>query len=73
MKLKPLAPLLCLFIAVPGLSVAAEKTVYGLNDYARINDPDLAIDEDAILVIRGAGPLGWPVRPRWSTCSRPTA
>lgn len=38
MKLKPLAPLLCLFIAVPGLSVAAEKTVYGLNEYARIND-----------------------------------
>lgn len=43
MKLKPLAPLLCLFIAVPGLSVAAEKTVYGLNEYARINDPDIQL------------------------------
>ena len=26
----------------------------------RINDPALGIDEDTILVIRGAGPLGWP-------------
>ena len=26
----------------------------------RINDPDLGIDEHTILVIRGAGPLGWP-------------
>src|SRR5919112_267062 len=26
----------------------------------RINDPDLDIDETSILVIRGAGPLGWP-------------
>jgi xylonate dehydratase len=26
----------------------------------RINDPDLGIDERTILVIRGAGPLGWP-------------
>jgi dihydroxy-acid dehydratase len=33
----------------------------GAEDYhARINDPALAIDEDCILVIRGAGPLGWP-------------
>jgi xylonate dehydratase len=33
----------------------------GSEDYhARINDPALAIDEDCILVIRGAGPLGWP-------------
>lgn len=33
----------------------------GSEDYhARINDPELAIDEDCILVIRGAGPLGWP-------------
>ena len=31
------------------------------NDYqARINDPALAIDENCILVIRGAGPIGWP-------------
>jgi xylonate dehydratase len=33
----------------------------GSDDYhARINDPLLAIDEDCILVIRGAGPVGWP-------------
>ena len=33
----------------------------GSDDYHhRINDPSLEIDEDCILVIRGAGPLGWP-------------
>ena len=33
----------------------------GSEDYhKRINDPDLDIDERTILVIRGAGPLGWP-------------
>jgi dihydroxyacid dehydratase/phosphogluconate dehydratase len=33
----------------------------GSDDYHhRINDPDLGIDERTILVIRGAGPLGWP-------------
>ena len=33
----------------------------GREDYhARINDPDLAIDECTILVIRGAGPIGHP-------------
>ncbi|MGN6827055.1 IlvD/Edd family dehydratase [Paucibacter sp. M5-1] len=33
----------------------------GSNDYhARINDPALAIDERCMLVIRGAGPVGWP-------------
>ncbi|MBL8270761.1 IlvD/Edd family dehydratase [Steroidobacter sp.] len=33
----------------------------GSDDYrARINDPALAIDERSVLVIRGAGPLGWP-------------
>jgi dihydroxyacid dehydratase/phosphogluconate dehydratase len=26
----------------------------------RINDPSLGIDERTILVIRGAGPIGWP-------------
>lgn len=31
------------------------------DDYhARRNDPQLAIDEDCLLVMRGAGPLGWP-------------
>jgi xylonate dehydratase len=33
----------------------------GAEDYrARINDPSLGIDERSVLVIRGAGPLGWP-------------
>ena len=33
----------------------------GSDDYrARINDPSLNIDERSVLVIRGAGPLGWP-------------
>ncbi|RIA43696.1 D-xylonate dehydratase [Hephaestia caeni] len=33
----------------------------GSDDYHhRINDPALAIDEDCILVMRGAGPIGWP-------------
>ena len=33
----------------------------GSEDYhARINDPALGIDDRTILVIRGAGPVGWP-------------
>src|SRR3546814_8423609 len=33
----------------------------GSDDYHhRINDPSLAIDDDCILVIRGAGVIGWP-------------
>jgi dihydroxy-acid dehydratase len=33
----------------------------GSTDYHdRINDPSLGIDERTILVIRGAGPIGWP-------------
>jgi dihydroxy-acid dehydratase len=33
----------------------------GSDDYHhRINDPKLAIDANTILVIRGAGPVGWP-------------
>lgn len=33
----------------------------GAEDYhARINDPELAIDENCILVLRGTGPIGWP-------------
>lgn len=33
----------------------------GSEDYhQRINDPALGIDEDSILVMRGAGPIGWP-------------
>ncbi|MCA1717607.1 MAG: dihydroxy-acid dehydratase family protein [Actinobacteria bacterium] len=33
----------------------------GAEDYHhRINDPDLDIGEDSVLVMRGAGPMGWP-------------
>lgn len=33
----------------------------GSSDYhARINDPALAIDDSCMLVMRGAGPVGWP-------------
>jgi len=33
----------------------------GAEDYHdRINDPDLSVDENTILVIRGCGPVGWP-------------
>jgi xylonate dehydratase len=33
----------------------------GSEDYrARINDPATGVDERSVLVIRGAGPLGWP-------------
>jgi dihydroxy-acid dehydratase len=33
----------------------------GSDDYhARINDPALDIDEHTMLVMRGAGPIGWP-------------
>lgn len=33
----------------------------GAEDYhARINDPDLPVDAHTILVMRGAGPIGWP-------------
>ncbi|WP_319517591.1 IlvD/Edd family dehydratase [uncultured Martelella sp.] len=51
------------------LSVAGKEGIFegkavifdGSEDYhARINDPALDIDEHTILVIRGAGPRGWP-------------
>src|ERR671917_179740 len=45
------------YLSEPGRAVVFD----GSDDYhARINDPDLEIDERTILVIRGAGPLGWP-------------
>ena len=44
-----------------GVFVARAIVFDGSEDYhARINDPALDIDEDCILVIRGAGVLGWP-------------
>ena len=44
-----------------GVFVARAIVFEGSEDYhARINDPALDVDEDCILVIRGAGVLGWP-------------
>ena len=44
-----------------GVFVARAIVFDGSDDYHhRINDPALDIDEDCILVIRGAGVLGWP-------------
>ncbi len=44
MRLKPTALLLFLSIfLLPGISAAAGKTVYGLNEYARINDLDIEL------------------------------
>jgi dihydroxy-acid dehydratase len=44
-----------------GIFEAKAVVFDGSDDYhARINDPALNIDENTILVIRGAGPIGWP-------------
>ncbi|MER5171095.1 IlvD/Edd family dehydratase [Thioclava kandeliae] len=52
------------YLTTPGSEGVFEGTAFvfdGSEDYhARINDPALDIDEHSILVIRGAGPLGWP-------------
>ena len=50
------------FTAGPGGVFECRAVVFdGSDDYHdRINDPALAIDEDCILVMRGAGPIGWP-------------
>jgi dihydroxy-acid dehydratase len=46
----------------------------GREDYhARIDDPDLAIDERTILVIRGAGPVGYPGAPEVVNMQPPAA
>ncbi|CAN7374824.1 ATP-dependent zinc protease [Aquipseudomonas alcaligenes] len=42
MTLKPFALLICL-LALPGLSLAADKTIYGLNEYARLDGLDLVV------------------------------
>ncbi|AAY91147.2 ATP-dependent zinc protease [Pseudomonas protegens] len=42
MRLKALPLLLCL-LALPGISAAAGKTVYGLNEYARLSGIDLEV------------------------------
>ncbi|QFT78709.1 IlvD/Edd family dehydratase [Erythrobacter sp. THAF29] len=44
-----------------GIFEARAVVFDGSDDYHhRINDPDLNIDESCILVIRGAGVIGWP-------------
>jgi len=52
------------YLSTPGSEGIFECTAAvfdGSDDYhARINDPSLGIDENTILVIRGAGPVGWP-------------
>jgi xylonate dehydratase len=52
------------YLSIPGSEGVFEGNAIvfdGAEDYhRRINDPSLGIDEDSILVMRGAGPLGWP-------------
>jgi len=52
------------YLSTPGQEGSFEGRAIvfdGAEDYhARINDPALNIDECCILVIRGAGPIGWP-------------
>jgi dihydroxy-acid dehydratase len=52
------------FLSEPGRENVFEARAIvfdGSDDYHhRINDPALDIDERCILVIRGAGPIGWP-------------
>lgn len=44
-----------------GIFEARAVVFEGSDDYhARINDPALDIDEGCMLVMRGAGPIGWP-------------
>ncbi|MEY2853141.1 MAG: hypothetical protein RL030_273 [Pseudomonadota bacterium] len=45
----------------PGVFESRAIVFDGADDYhARINDPSLDISEDCILVMRGAGAIGWP-------------
>jgi dihydroxy-acid dehydratase len=52
------------FLSKPGATGVHEARAVvfeGPEDYhARLNDPDLAIDEETILFIRGVGPVGYP-------------
>jgi len=52
------------YLSQPGSEGAFEARAIvfdGADDYHhRINDPSLNIDENCILVMRGAGPIGWP-------------
>lgn len=40
--------------------------------HARIDDPDLDIDEDSVMVLRGCGPKGYPGMPEVSNMPLPT-
>lgn len=42
MRLKPFQTALCLFV-LPGLSLADEKTIYGLSEYALLSEIDLQV------------------------------
>ncbi|WP_343729816.1 IlvD/Edd family dehydratase [Duganella sp.] len=52
------------YLSTPGKENIFESRAIvfdGSGDYhKRINDPSLNIDENCMLVIRGAGPIGWP-------------
>ena len=52
------------YLSMPGREGVFEARAIvfeGADDYHhRINDPALGIDESCILVMRGAGPIGWP-------------
>ncbi|MDE1986606.1 MAG: dihydroxy-acid dehydratase family protein [Alphaproteobacteria bacterium] len=49
------------YLSAEGIFEGRAVVFDGGDDYhARINDPSLDIDERTILVIRGAGPIGWP-------------
>jgi xylonate dehydratase len=52
------------YLSRPGLENVFEGRAVvfesGEDYHARINDPSLQIDENSILVMRGAGPVGWP-------------
>lgn len=52
------------YLSTPGSEGVFEcrAVVFESSDdyHARINDPSLGIDERTMLVIRGAGPIGWP-------------
>jgi dihydroxy-acid dehydratase len=40
--------------------------------HARIDDPDLDVDEDSVLVLRGCGPKGYPGMPEVANMPLPT-
>lgn len=47
------------------------------DDYAsmreRLDDPELAVTEDSVLIVRGAGPVGAPGMPEWGMAPIPAA